>query len=523
MARDALTARHENAPDDPGRHRRAPAVPPLALLQAQAGNRAVSAAVQRISAEQQVIAALDKADPVAGVGDFPAAFHVLNGLNMADMLLTLFRLQATGRFQTLQAHIGEASGVNLPRLRLAFDAASAKAAGTNPNAFAGRTSAAWNELPTDQQATIGAFLDPSWRPTVPLAEIPGAADTALGAEYARGVEGDGARLAAAEDEIDRRSDTWGTALARPPARGTPGTTQVTPEVAIKMLENLSKGEPAFKPELGKGGASWFVTEGNPYVGIGDDKTISVETEISMKGATRIGEAELLAMHEQAKATYAAEAEAQFREHYKVPADKPLNSRLRKALERFTDKFAESKMWDKVAERAAASPSKVAEVVLENSKFSKQGNGKFAVVTDASKIKLKGGPSRLLAAVEGSLPKAEPVAAEAVAALAKKMKWAGKVRGVFRWGGRLLIVVAIAADAYTIYHAEDKVKAVVETVGGWAGASAGATAFAALWAPADVAGPAAWAVHGVGTLVAGGIGYWVGSELTRTVYELVVTD
>lgn len=521
MARDALPARRPAAPG-PKAPRPAPA-PPLASLQARAGNRAVAAIVQRIAAEQQVITAMDKADPVAGVGDFPAAFRVLNGLNMADMLLTLFRLQAPGRFATLQGHFGEANGVDVPRLRLAFDAVAAKAAGTNPNAFAGRTTEAWNKLPTDQQATIGAFLDPSWRPTLPLAEIPGAADTDLGVEYGRGMEGDGARLSAAEDEIDKRSETWGTALAKPPAQGTPGTTQVTPEVAVKILENVTKGEPPFKPELGKGGASWFVTEGNPYVGIGADKTIVVETEISMKGAARIGEAELVAMHEQAKATYAAEAEAQFREHYKVPADKPLNSRLRKALERFADKFAESKMWDKVAERAAASPSKVAEVTLVNSRFSKQGNGKFAVVADASKIKLKGGPARLLAAVEAGIPKAEPVAAEAAMALARKMKWSGTVRGVFRWGGRLLIVVAIAADAYAIYHAEDKVKAVVETVGGWAGASAGAAAFAALWAPADVAGPAAWAVHGVGTLVAGGIGYWVGSELTRTVYEVVVTD
>lgn len=31
---------------------------------------------------------------------------------------------------------------------------------------------------------------------------------------------------------------------------------------------------------------------------------------------------------------------------------------------------------------------------------------------------------------------------------------------------------------------------------------------------------AWALHGVGTLVAGGIGYWIGSETTRYVYELV---
>lgn len=67
------------------------------------------------------------------------------------------------------------------------------------------------------------------------------------------------------------------------------------------------------------------------------------------------------------------------------------------------------------------------------------------------------------------------------------------------------------------------EAVVESAGGWAGATAGAAAFAAWFAPADAAGPWAWAAHGVGTLIAGGVGYWVGSETTRTVYELVVEE
>lgn len=41
--------------------------------------------------------------------------------------------------------------------------------------------------------------------------------------------------------------------------------------------------------------------------------------------------------------------------------------------------------------------------------------------------------------------AEPPLLEAAEALAKRAKWAGRVRGVFRYGGRILIVVGIAAD------------------------------------------------------------------------------
>jgi hypothetical protein len=84
----------------------------------------------------------------------------------------------------------------------------------------------------------------------------------------------------------------------------------------------------------------------------------------------------------------------------------------------------------------------------------------------------------------------------------------------------LIVVGVTLDLIKIYRAQDKLKAVVTSAGGWAGATAAGAAFAAYWTPADAAGPWAWAVHGVGTLVAGGVGYWIGSEITRYVYELV---
>jgi hypothetical protein len=65
------------------------------------------------------------------------------------------------------------------------------------------------------------------------------------------------------------------------------------------------------------------------------------------------------------------------------------------------------------------------------------------------------------------------------------------------------------------------KATLTAVSGWTAATAAGAAFAAYWTPADAAGPWAWAAHGVGTLIAGGIGYWFGSTVTRNIYELVV--
>lgn len=195
----------------------------------------------------------------------------------------------------------------------------------------------------------------------------------------------------------------------------------------------------------------------------------------------------------------------------------------KSLTRFQKRFAESRMWDRVGERVRASTGKVGEVVLrEGSMFSKTP-GKFAVVADPARVQVKGGIPKLMESLSKQGVGAEPVIVEAAEAMAKKMKWAGRVRGVFHYGGRILIVVAVAADVFKIYYAKDKTRAVIESASGWAGATAAGSAFAAWFTPGDAAGPWAWAAHGVGTLIAGGIGYWVGSEITRTIYELVLED
>jgi hypothetical protein len=95
--------------------------------------------------------------------------------------------------------------------------------------------------------------------------------------------------------------------------------------------------------------------------------------------------------------------------------------------------------------------------------------------------------------------------------------------VFRIGGRVFIVVGLAADGYRIYTAEDKVKETVKVAGGWAGAIAAGSAFATSFAPADAAGPWAWVVHGAGTLIAGGVGYFTVEKVAETTYELIVDD
>ena len=356
------------------------------------------------------------------------------------------------------------------------------------------------------------------------------ADQQLGPQLAdAGSKGDTARETALEDEFERRADAEeqqrrGIGVGIPPGagaapQGAAGTTAVSPEVALQMLENVSKGEPAFKPALGKGGASWFVTEGAPYTSVDAAKNVLLEVTIDKAGQSSLSTAQLDAMFE-VELLKRADIEAAWRARFNHQGATPTSGKLLKSLKQFAKRFAESKMWDRVGEMANAAPAKVLEVSLEDSQFSKSANGKFTVVADGSKIKVKGGVGKLLSVVEGAGLKAEPAVSEAAVLLAQRMAWAGRVRTVLRVGGRVAIIVAVAADVVKIYYAQDRVKATVESLGGWAGATAGAAAFAAWWTPADVAGPWAWVGHGVGTLVSGAVGYWIGESTTRWVYELV---
>jgi hypothetical protein len=304
---------------------------------------------------------------------------------------------------------------------------------------------------------------------------------------------------------------------------TNGAGKVTPDVGLKILENVSRGQAPFKPELGKGGASWFITEGNPYVGALEGKSVDVNVDLKgMKDAIIFDDARLEEMFESTKSQVAAEAEAEFRRRKGLTPSESLNRKNRVSLERFIKAFAESRMWDKVGELVGKSKSRIGEVILKaGSKFSKTA-GKFAVVADASKMSLKGGLGPLIASLKQAGVTADPVVVSASQEWARQ-KNVGRVQTVFKWGGRLLIVVGIAADGYKIYRAENKLKETAKVVGGWGGAALFSAAFATWFAPADVAGPGAWVIHGVGTLVAGGVGYFVGSNTTQYLYELVVEE
>lgn len=134
-----------------------------------------------------------------------------------------------------------------------------------------------------------------------------------------------------------RSTTYKNTIQKSPDdRNLPqvGMTKVHPDVALKMLESYkTTGKFNFKPELGKGGASWFVTKGNPYVGIDASKDVPIEVEMSIsKDAVVFREADLIKLLRETEIEQKAAIEAEW---MKRKGHLPINARERSEFKRFS--------------------------------------------------------------------------------------------------------------------------------------------------------------------------------------------
>ncbi|SHH71312.1 DUF4157 domain-containing protein [Massilia sp. CF038] len=110
------------------------------------------------SITEQVVAALNRPDPVAGVGDYDAAYRLLNGLSMQDMLRVLNDLAAQSMLEVLISRPPQA-GVDVARISAAITLvrlAHTDAAGISQSeldAFGGQA----QSLPSDQQQAMLDF------------------------------------------------------------------------------------------------------------------------------------------------------------------------------------------------------------------------------------------------------------------------------------------------------------------------------------------------------------------------------
>lgn len=308
-----------------------------------------------------------------------------------------------------------------------------------------------------------------------------------------------------------------------------GSAKVTTDVAESILKNMADSGSGFKPELGKGGASWFISEGDPHVGIKAQSNVGIDVKIDTSSKPLvIGDAELKDIYGTIEKQYTnngslsmEQAAAERYKNFKGIKGELTKSQKRSALKALKTAI-ESKMWDVVGGKAKSSPSGMVQVVLNNSEFSLGGNGKILAVADGGKIQIPGGMKSVINSLEAAGGKVEPYVREAAERLHGKLGVGGKLLSVVKWGGRVLLVVAISADVIKIIYAEDRYKETVKVAGGWAGGAFAAGAVEFFW-PANFAGPLGTVAYVVVIFAAGGVGYLIGSETAGAVYELVVVD
>ncbi|MBK6687113.1 MAG: hypothetical protein IPG45_21775 [Deltaproteobacteria bacterium] len=302
--------------------------------------------------------------------------------------------------------------------------------------------------------------------------------------------------------------------------GTHGTAAST---AVQILETMADGRPAFRPELGQiGGVQWFVTEGTPHVGRGTSNPVTIPVEIEVpRGSLQFGEAELTRIYQAELGPARTLAEQQFRQRNNLAPTDPLNSRAQNTIRFNAERIAERQMWTRVGEQVARSESGVGRVTLQNSRFSRGGDGTFTLTSRPEAVRVRGGANALVEIIQRTGEPVERPVLQAAEQLASRERWAGRVQGAFRVGGRVLIVAGAVADGYRIYQADDRLRESVRVAGGWAGATAAGGAFATWASPSLATGPWGWLGYGLGTLGAGAVGYFAGESIAEEAYELVV--
>lgn len=316
----------------------------------------------------------------------------------------------------------------------------------------------------------------------------------------------------------------GAGFAFPPlANVVDGTHGTAASTAVQILETMADGRPAFRPDVSQvGGVQWFVTEGSPHVGRGTNNPVTIPVEIEApRGTLQFGEAELTRIFESELGPARELAEQQYRTRNNLGPDAPLNNRARNTIRFNAERMAERSMWTRVGERVAASESGVGRVTLQNSRFSRGGDGTFMLTSRPEAVRVRGGANALVDIIQRTGEPVERPILEAAEQLATRERWAGRVQGAFRVGGRVLIIAGAAADGYRIYQAEDKPREIARVAGGWAGATAAGGAFASWASPSLATGPWGWLAYGVGTLGAGAVGYFAGEAIAEEAYELVV--
>lgn len=297
---------------------------------------------------------------------------------------------------------------------------------------------------------------------------------------------------------------------------------LTPDIAEKFLRNVSEGKKPFEEDDRKesDGVYWFespINEKPEDDGARRPTWIPVEI-VDDKPSFTLNADELANAYEEQMTKATAALKAKLLSRYK--AHRIDNTAV---VTWYARRIAEREVWKFVGAKVVASDEGIGLLELKAPPFD-DVIGSFIVVRDPSDVHVPDAVPRLVETLVRHGMEAEPYVLKAASVLIATMKEAGQVRAAFQIGGRVLLVIKLAKDTYKIVHARNKVKASVEVIGGWAGAAAAGSTFAHFFVPAHLmAGPAGWAMHGIGTVLAGAFGYWIGTSVCTWAYELVVIE
>lgn len=124
------------------------------------------------------------------------------------------------------------------------------------------------------------------------------------------------------------------------------------------------------------------------------------------------------------------------------------------------------------------------------------------------------------AIAPHLPASATIVMPADATAAAQAKAAGRPFRFVRWGGRILLVIGLAMDAYEVYYAENRLKTFTQKVGGWSASFLAGGVAAKAASPLLAGGPWGWLGYVLIVAGAGVAGYLTGETVTKAVYEWV---
>jgi RHS repeat-associated protein len=227
----------------------------------------------------------------------------------------------------------------------------------------------------------------------------------------------------------------------------------------------------------------------------------IHASVDLAGAKEVGKAQMSQWFKEGLAS----ANKQMKTNYASMAEIPEN--LRGKYQSIADGFR----YNKLAEFMKADGGGIYKI----------GGTNTVAVSEASisKVKITGLSGEGAASVLNSTSRA---AREGEAVVASS-KFAGASKFI-KWGGRLLLAVAIAKDVYDIYQAEDKTREIVKKVSFWGGFAAGASTAGggAAALGIDAGGPVGWGAHALITLGGGLIGGFTAETITEKIYDYFFT-